>query len=174
MNHKIEINSLVVNKLKNSQDNFIKYDIDISLDETESTESGIKLKYKIALLSDPTNTKLTAEGFVSLFGNETELSKKLEPDKNNIPLIVNVIYQEIYPLIYIICKSMEIPMPAYKLTQITSAVPRSTTEDPTKEEPIEQTTQKINPVEEIVTEQNEISSETEAEAVIQEAKVSSI
>ncbi|HJU13838.1 MAG TPA: hypothetical protein VJ792_05220 [Candidatus Nitrosotalea sp.] len=137
MDHKIEIGSLLVNRLKNKHDDFVKYDIDVSLDEVENDDSGIKLKYRMVLLSNPTNTKLTAEGLVLLHGSENEVAKQLEPDQRNIPLIVNVIYQDVFPLIYIICKSMQIPVPAYKLAQIASTAQTSPPQVQAQQNPIE-------------------------------------
>jgi len=173
MNHTLDISSLAVSKLNNSLDNFIKYDIDVSLDEVENNENGIKLKYKIVLLSNPTNTKLATEGFVSLFGNEIDISKQLAPDQNNIPLIVNVVYQDIFPLLYIICKTMQIPCPAYKLTHIDSTIPKPAPEEP-KAEPIETMTEKIEPENEISIEKTELAPEVTAEPVIEEANVSTV
>ncbi len=117
----IEINSLSINKLKNSQDDFSKYDIEVSLDETENSDSGIKLNYKLVLLSNPTNIKINVDGMVSLQGNDSDISKQLESDQKNIPIIVNKVYQEIFPLFYIISKSMQIPCPAHMLTQVSKA-----------------------------------------------------
>lgn len=175
MSHKIEISSLVVNKLKNSHDDFIKYDIDVALDEVENNESGIKLKYKIILLSNPTNTKLTVEGIASLFGNDSEISKQLEPDQKNVPAIVNAIYQDIFPLIYIISKSVQIPCPSYKLSEISSIPQETKPEEYAKKEPVEQIADNSkDPIEEIQTEQIESPLEPASEPVIQEANVSSI
>ena len=120
MNPKIEVSSLLVNKLKNSQEDFIKYDIDVALDEVESLDTSVKLKYKFALLSNPPNTKMSTEGFVTIYGNDSEVSKFLAPDEKNIPTIVNVVYQEIFPLFYLISKSMQIPCPSYRLSEISS------------------------------------------------------
>jgi hypothetical protein len=113
----IEINSLSINKLKNSQDDFSKYDIEVSLDETENSDSGVKLNYKLVLLSNPTNIKINVDGMISLQGSDSDVSKQLESDQKNIPIIVNKVYQEIFPLFYIISKSMQIPCPAHMLTQ---------------------------------------------------------
>ncbi len=121
MKPEIEISSLSINKLKNSHDDFVKYDIEVSLDEVENSDLGIKLKYKFALLSNPTNTKINVDGFVSIQGNEQETSNLLESDQKNIPAIVNIVYQEIYPLFYIISKSVNIPCPSYKLSEISQA-----------------------------------------------------
>ncbi len=177
MNPRIEVSSLAVNKLKNTHDDFNKYDIDVSLDEVENSELGIKIKYKIVLLSNPTNSKLTIEGFASLFGNETEVSKLLEPDQKNIPVIVNIIYQEIFPLIYIISKSLQIPCPSYKLSQISSSTSQEIKHDQVaqNQEIIEQISDSNTATfEEIKTKQTELPSETVPEPIIQEANVSSV
>ncbi|MBI3640198.1 MAG: hypothetical protein HY223_07785 [Thaumarchaeota archaeon] len=122
MNPKVEISSLFVSKLK-SDATFQKYNIDVSIDEVENNESGIKIKYKFLLLSTPTNSKITVEGLASILGNEAEVTKYLEPDEKNIPNIVNTIYQELFPLFCIVTKSVEIPCPAYKISQISESAP---------------------------------------------------
>ena len=156
MDHRIEISSLLVNRLKNNHDDFAKYDIDVSLDEVENNESEIKLKYRIVLLSNPTNTKITTEGLVMIFGDENEVSRQLEPDQRNIPQIVNLIYQDIFPLVYIVCKSMQIPVPAYKLSQIASttqtARPQDIPSQAAEPEQLEQSSQEGPPPPEVETE----------------------
>ena len=176
MNPKIEISSLLVNKLKNSQDDFIKYDIDVALDEVESLETSIKLKYKFSLLSNPPNTKMSAEGFVTIYGNDSDVSKQLSPDEKNIPIIVNVVYQEVFPLFYLSCKSMQIPCPSYRLSQISSKqqveeTPQIIPENSqTKESPQENI---AIPDDSPISEAAE-SIESAKEEIVQEANVSSI
>ena len=121
MNPLVEINSLSITKLNNEQKGFIKYNIEASFDELENTESQIKLKYKFVLLSNPTNTKISADGVATIQGDEAEMSKFLALDEKNIPHVVNNIYQEIFPLFYVITKSMQIPCPAYRLSQISAS-----------------------------------------------------
>ncbi len=120
MNPKIEMNSLSFSKLKNDYA-FTKYNIEASLDEVESQDSEVVLKYKLVLLSNPTNTKITVEGMATLYGDQNEISKQLSPDEKNIPVILNSIYQEIFPLFFIMSKSMQIPCPAYRLSQMSAA-----------------------------------------------------
>ena len=120
MNPKIEINSLSITKLKNEQDSFVKYDIEASIDEIKNTDKEIQLKYRFGLMSNPTNVKINIEGIASIYGESTEMSKHLSASEKNIPLVVNTVYQEIFPLFYVISKSMQIPCPAYKLQQISA------------------------------------------------------
>ncbi len=122
MSLNVEIGSLVVSKLK-SDTPFEKYNIDVSIDEVENNESGIRLKYKFVLLSTPTNSKISVEGITLIHGNESAVNKYLEPDEKNIPMAVNLIYQELFPLFYVVTKSVGIPCPAYKISQISATVP---------------------------------------------------
>ncbi len=120
MNPRIEINSLSFSKLKNDYA-FSKYNIEASLDEVENTDSEVALKYKLVLLSNPTNTKIAIEGIARLYGDQNEISKQLSPDEKNVPMILNLIYQEIFPLFFITSKSMQIPCPAYRLSQMSAS-----------------------------------------------------
>jgi hypothetical protein len=173
---KIEISALSINVLKNSHDDFIKYQIDVSLDEVENSESEIKLKYKFALLSNPNNTKISVEGLVSIPGNEIETSKQLEPDERNTPVIVNTVYQEIFPLIYIISKTMQIPCPAHMLSQLSSSQQSEIKQEETPkiQEPAQNESIEEPPVPEIKDSQPESPFESLNEEIIQEANVSSI
>ena len=119
MNLKIEINSISFSKLKNEQ-GFVKYNIEASLDEVKNIDSEVVLKYRLVLLSNPTNAKITVEGLSTLYGDQSEISKQLSPDEKNIPIVLNLIYQDIFPLFFIISKSMQIPCPAYRLSQMSS------------------------------------------------------
>lgn len=121
MNLKIEINTVSFSKLK-IEHSFVKYNIEASLDEVENRESEVALKYRLVLLSNPTNAKITIEGMATLYGEQTEISKQLSPDEKNIPVILNLIYQEIFPLFFIVSKSMQIPCPAYRLSQMAYAL----------------------------------------------------
>ena len=119
MNPKIEITSLSFSKLKNEH-SFSKYNIEASIDEAENRDSEVVLKYKLVFLSNPTNTKINVEGLATLYGDQAEISAQLGPDEKNIPLILSLIYQEIFPLFFIVSKSMQIPCPAYRLSQMTA------------------------------------------------------
>ena len=119
MNPKIDTYTFSVSKLKNEQD-FTKYNIEAALDEVEHRDTHVVLKFKFVLLSNPTNTKITTEGYSTIYGDQVEISKQLAPDEKNIPFILNVIYQELFPLFFIMSKSMQIPCPAYRLSQMST------------------------------------------------------
>ena len=131
MNPKVEIHSLSIAKSKSEQTAFSKYDIEASLEEVGSTDTQTKIKYTLVLLSNPKNTRISVEGQATIFGNQSETSHYLNQDENNIPRIASIIYQELFPLFYVISKSVEIPCPAFKLSHISApsqseASPQST------------------------------------------------
>lgn len=177
MNPKVEINSISITKLNNEQKNFIKYNIEASFDELENTETEVKIKYKFVLLSNPTNTKISTDGVATIQGDQTEISKFLSPDEKNIPHVVNNIYQEIFPLFYVLSKSMQIPCPAYRLSQISTSQQIETeikpeiindkTEPPVPVEIV----QPSNNLETVMPEQIEIEQQPVQEQIIEESRM---
>ncbi len=121
MHQKVELNSFLVTKLKEERGFFTKYDIEASIDEVESEDDHVKLRYKFVLLSNPTNVKISMDGFTTVYGNQQEIAVHLGNDEKNIPRVVNALYQEIFPYLYITSKTMQIPCPAYRLSDITKA-----------------------------------------------------
>lgn len=171
---KIDITALSVNILKNSHEDFVKYQIDVSLDEEEISESEMRLKYKIILLSDPSNTKISVEGFVSIPGTETEVSKQIEPDERNTPRIVNTVYQEIFPFIYMITKTMNIPCPAHRLWQLLSSQQSETKQVTSKiQEPVKNEIIEEPPISKFKESESESPFDSLNQELFQEANVSS-
>ena len=146
MNPKIEFGSLSISRSAYEIVNFEKYDIEVSLEETESTETETKIKFAFTLVSDPKNTRVNVEGLATIFANQSESSKLLDRDENHIPNIVHGIYQEIFSLFYVISKSFQIPIPTYKLSSISSS---STPQTTTLETSLTETEQKIEMIEKV-------------------------
>ena len=126
MNPEILVNTISISKLGNTDESFNKYDIEVALEEVENTETETKVKYEFTLLSNPKNTRISVDGIAFIRGNSAETSQFLEQDKNHIPRILHIIYQELFPLLYTNSLAMQIPCPSYKLAQISS--PAQTTD----------------------------------------------
>jgi len=176
MHQKVEINSFSTTKLKNEHDH-TKYDIEVSIDEIESEEDHAKLKYRFVLLSNPTNVKISIDGLTTIYGNQQEMIKHLSNDEKNIPRVVNVIYQEIFPFLYITSKTMHIPCPAYKLADIAKT---SQHVMPSTLEQVEAKHTEIDPFEDksvngLVEIENHADIETETpESLIQEPRIHTV
>jgi len=120
VNSQVVVNSLAVKKNKEANFNFVKYDIEVSIEEIENKDTKSKLKFVITLLSEPKNVRLSIDGHVEISGNEAERAKFLEKDENNIPQVFHLIYKELFPLFFMLTKSVGVSCPAYRLSEISA------------------------------------------------------
>ena len=132
MHPKVEIGSLAISKSEAEPPDFTKYDIDASLDEVKTTEELSTLKFSFTILSDPKSIRLVVEGFATIFGKESKREEVLQNDENNIPKILNLIYQDLFPTLYMLTKSIAVHCPPYMLGTI-SQVSKVVTEQKTAE-----------------------------------------
>ncbi len=117
MNHEVEVSNLMFNKTSEEKMEFKKYDINVELEEESSTEQQTILKYSLDLTSNPKNSVINITGNAILNGEQEEIEGMLKQDESNAPQIVSLIYQELFPLMYIISKNMKIPSPAHTISQ---------------------------------------------------------
>jgi len=173
MQQRVEINSFLATKLKDDGI-FAKYDIEASIDEVESEENHVKLKYKFVLLSNPTNVKISIDGFTTIYGNQQEMAKQMSNDEKNIPHVINSLYQEIFPFLYITSKTMHIPCPAYKLADIAKTNQRDMTPllEQVEEKHVEITTHDDTRLVNALTKED-IETET-PESIMQEQKIHTV
>ncbi|MDX1373182.1 MAG: hypothetical protein R3321_11960, partial [Nitrososphaeraceae archaeon] len=104
------------NKTSEDQIEFKKYDINVELEEESSTEQRTILKYSLDLTSNPKNSVINISGNAILNGEQEEIEEMLKQDESNVPQIVSLIYQELFPLMYIISKNMKIPSPSHSIS----------------------------------------------------------
>jgi hypothetical protein len=117
MNHEIEVSNLMFNKTSNEEINFKKYDINVDLEEESSNEQKTVLKYSLDLTSNPKNSVINISGNTTLSGEQSEIEEFLKQENDRTPEVVSLIYQELFPLMYIISKNMKIPSPAHTISQ---------------------------------------------------------
>ncbi len=132
MNTHVAVNSLAISKNKESNSEPLKYNIEVSIEEIENKEDKNKLKYVIVLLSEPKNVRLAVEGTVDISGDQSERTKILEKDENNVPRLLHLIYEELFPVFFMSTKTIGVPCPAYRLSQISE--PSEIDESPITEE----------------------------------------
>lgn len=161
MNTQVVVNSLAISK-NSSKIDFQKYNIEVSLEEIENRVTSNKLNYGLTLLSNPKNVRISVEGTTSVSGTEQECIKALEKDENGIPHILHLIYQDVFPTIFMTTKVVGAPCPAYRLSQISASAesPESkTSSEQTSMEEAESENAQIN------SEQKETKDFTETEEV---------
>lgn len=116
MNHEVDVSNLMFNKTA-EKSNFKKYDINVDLEEESSDDQKTILKYSLDLTSNPKNSVINISGNTVLSGEKSEVEDFLKQENGNTPEVVSLIYQELFPLMYIISKNMKIPSPSHTLSQ---------------------------------------------------------
>jgi len=117
MIHEVEVSNLMFNKTTDEPMEFNKYDINIELEEESSNDQKTVLKYSIDLTSNPKNSVINISGNTILSGEQSEIEEFLKQEDQKTPQVVSLIYQELFPLMYIISKNMKIPAPAHTISQ---------------------------------------------------------
>ncbi len=116
MIHEVEVSNLMFNKISDEQKNFNKYNINVELEEESSNDEKTILKYSLDLTSNPKNAVINISGSTTLSGEPSEIEKFLKQEDEKTPKVVSLIYQELFPLMYIISKNMKIPSPAHTIS----------------------------------------------------------
>ncbi len=139
MNHEIEVSNLMFNKTSNEEINFKKYDINVDLEEESSNDEKTVLKYSLDLTSNPKNAVINISGNTTLSGEQSEIEEYLKQEDEKTPEVVSLIYQELFPLMYIISKNMKIPSPAHTISQNNVKEPEQKNEklDMSNDKPVE-------------------------------------
>ena len=165
MIHEIEVSNLMFNKTSDEQINFKKYDINVELEEESSNDQRTILKYSFDLTSNPKNSVINISGNTTLNGEQSEIEELLKQDDNKTPEVVSLIYQELFPLMYIISKNMKIPSPAHTISQnnIRESSEQDQKSETIEEKPVETQTSDNNeekPVETQASDNNDEINET--------------
>lgn len=117
MQFNLSIESFNVNNTAKGNSDFKKYDIDVELNELSNNDNTCMLKYGFTFSSSPKGIRLNIEGIITLNGNSTEFDKIYEKDIQNIPHILRQSYHELYPVLFMITKSMNVPCPPYEISK---------------------------------------------------------
>jgi hypothetical protein len=94
---------------------FHKYDVEATIDEIENAETHSTFKYGFTILSNPKNVRLTIEGMTKISGDVKERDDILAKDENDVPKILSVIYQELFPTFFLLSKSLNVSCPPIQI-----------------------------------------------------------
>jgi hypothetical protein len=94
---------------------FHKYDVEASIDEVENAETHSTFKYGFTILSNPKNVRLSIDGVTKITGDSKERDDILAKDENDVPKILSVIYQELFPTFFLLSKSLNVSCPPIQI-----------------------------------------------------------
>ncbi len=112
---KIELNSISMSKNDPKITEFEKYDVEANIDEVENNDELSVYKYGFTALSNPKNVRLSIEGVARIFGDTIERNEILEKDENDVPKILSMIYQELFPTFFLLSKTMNVSCPPHQI-----------------------------------------------------------
>ena len=115
LNIQVDLNSISMSKNDPKNTVFHKYDVEASIDEIENAETHSTFKYGFTILSNPKNARLSIEGMTKITGDSKERADILTKDENNVPKILSVIYQELFPTFFLLSKSLNVSCPPIQI-----------------------------------------------------------
>jgi len=92
-----------------------KYDVEANIDELENTDEQSVYKYGFTALSNPKNVRLSIEGIARIFGDPIERNEIIEKDENDVPKILTMIYQELFPTFFLLSKTLNVSCPPHQI-----------------------------------------------------------
>ncbi len=111
----IELNSISMTKNDPKITKLDKYDVEANIDEVENTEEHSVYKYAFTALSNPKNVRLSIEGIANISGDSMERNEILEKDENDVPKILSMIYQELFPTFFLLSKTLNVSCPPHQI-----------------------------------------------------------
>ena len=164
----IELNSISMSKNDPKITKLDKYDVEANIDEVENTDEHSVFKYGFTALSNPKNVRLSIEGIARIFGDSIERNEILEKDQNDVPKILSMIYQELFPTFFLLSKTLNVSCPPHQIGAMGESLEK---DGEVAEETVEVAEETVEVAEETVevsdekdTSENESTQETPIEA----------
>jgi hypothetical protein len=93
----------------------VSFEINAALTEVKRSPAEMVIKFEIEIEPQPSIAKLSLIGFTKLKGEVEEIEAHLAAQEGKPPKIFMLIYQKVYPILYLLCCSLNIPSPGPKL-----------------------------------------------------------
>jgi len=124
-----------------------KYDVEATIDEVENSEEQSVFKYAFTVLSDPKNVILAIDGIARIHGDSIERDEILTKDENEVPKILTIIYQELFPTFFLLSKTLNVSCPPHNIGKMGETPSQETpeSETPSQETPESETPSQETP-----------------------------
>ena len=112
---RIEAQRLVPNVDENTKSS---YKLNVSISEVRRRPGSITLTYNLELSSDPAVTKMTVTGTAKVTGPDEEIKQATASRQGKAPpKLVEVLYDRMYGLLYLLAGSLKVPYPMPSLVK---------------------------------------------------------
>lgn len=113
------------NELNGHVDN-LSFNVNAKLEEIERKEDEATIGFAINIVSKPAAVKVQVEGIAEIAGNNEQIRKILAPDPQmKIPIILNKLYQKIYPNVFLLTNILNVSSPSPSLLVLEKLNPGS-------------------------------------------------
>lgn len=94
------------------------YKLNVSISEVRRRPGSITLSYVLELSSEPAVTKMTVTGTAKVMGPEEEIKQATASRQGKAPpKLVEVLYDRMYGLLYLLAGSLKVPYPMPNLVK---------------------------------------------------------
>jgi len=111
----VDLNSISMSKNEPTVTIITKYDVEAAIDEIENGEVESVFKYDFTVLSDPKNVRLSINGIARIHGDSTVRDELLSKEENEVPKILTMIYQELFPTFFLLSKTLNVSCPPHTI-----------------------------------------------------------
>ncbi|WP_299293883.1 hypothetical protein [Nitrosopumilus sp.] len=118
MKTEIDLNDISMSKNDPNLKSLEKYDVEANIEEVDNTNERSVFKYGFTALSTPRNVRLSIQGVARIFGDSIERDEILNKDENDIPKILTVIYQELFPTFFLLSKTLNVSCPPHTIGEM--------------------------------------------------------
>ena len=130
----MELNSISMSKNESMATTITKYDVEATINEIENTDEQSVFKYGFTILSDPKTVRLSIDGITRIHGDSIERDEILTKDENEIPKILTIIYQELFPTFFLLSKTLNVSCPPHNIGKMGETPSQETPESEIKKD----------------------------------------
>jgi hypothetical protein len=106
---RVETNRTAEGVDKNTE---VEFNVNSSISESERGPGFVNLKYSIDLETEPAAARLFVSGNAVIKGSEDDIDQLLAArERDGTPIVFMKVYQRVYPTLYLMCASLNIPFP---------------------------------------------------------------
>jgi len=94
----------------------VAFNFNATIEEIDRSNDGAILSFQLLMKSEPSVADFTVEGKTAMMGDRSEIEKMLAPDpETTIPLVFTSICQQIFPTIFMLAGTIDVPCPSLAL-----------------------------------------------------------
>ena len=116
----VKIDNAVATRLNDdaNQSSAVNFNIKVNMNESERSTEQLVVRYSIVMNTEPVVAKFQVEGSAIVRGRPEDMDEVLSADaQTGAPYLFTKVYQQVYPVIFMLAGATDIPYPSPGLLQ---------------------------------------------------------